>query len=133
MQNQGRWRGRGGVTGVEGTEVQTERRPWREAQDPKCTQGGPEATGVGECEGAEGLRDAGLGGGAGAEMACGLSPAFQRAAWGIARDLGGGGMVESRRLTKVVHLQFCPFSGNDCLELESSMAESRLRAPDLGR
>uniref|UniRef100_A0A8C9CIW6 Uncharacterized protein n=1 Tax=Phocoena sinus TaxID=42100 RepID=A0A8C9CIW6_PHOSS len=30
-------------------------------------------------------------------------------------------------------LLFCPsFSGDDCLELESSMAESRLRAPDLG-
>ena len=43
------------------------------------------------------------------------------------------GMMEGRRLVKVVQLLFCPsFSGNDCLELESSMAESRLRAPDLG-
>ncbi|XP_030656522.1 protein DBF4 homolog B isoform X2 [Nomascus leucogenys] len=35
-------------------------------------------------------------------------------------------------LVKMVELLLCPFSGDDCLELESSMAESRLRAPDLG-
>ena len=28
---------------------------------------------------------------------------------------------------------FCPFSGNDRLQLESSMDESKLRAPDPGR
>lgn len=42
-------------------------------------------------------------------------------------------MVEGRSPVKVVQLLFCPFSGDDCLELENSMAESRLRAPDLGR
>lgn len=55
------------------------------------------------------------------------------AALGTVWDLGGEGMVDGRRLVKVVQLLFCPFSGDDCLELENSMAESRLRAPDLGR
>uniref|UniRef100_A0A2K5IZA0 DBF4-type domain-containing protein n=1 Tax=Colobus angolensis palliatus TaxID=336983 RepID=A0A2K5IZA0_COLAP len=32
----------------------------------------------------------------------------------------------------MVELLLCPFSGDDCLELESSMADSRPRAPDLG-
>lgn len=43
------------------------------------------------------------------------------------------GMMECRRLVEVVHLTFCPFSGNDRLQLESSMDESRLRTPDPGR
>lgn len=47
---------------------------------------------------------------------------------------GGGGMIEGRRLMKVVLLLFCPFLGDGKFsELQSSMAESRLRAPDLGR
>lgn len=52
---------------------------------------------------------------------------------GIARQ--GQGMVEGRRLMmKVVLLLFCPFSGDGRLsELQSSMADSSLRAPDLGR
>ena len=41
-------------------------------------------------------------------------------------------MGEGRRLVTVIQL-FCPFSGYDCPELESSMAESSLRARDLGR
>uniref|UniRef100_A0A8P0TIQ9 DBF4 zinc finger B n=2 Tax=Canis lupus familiaris TaxID=9615 RepID=A0A8P0TIQ9_CANLF len=51
---------------------------------------------------------------------------------GIARQ--GQGMVEGRRLMmKVVLLLFCPFSGDGRLsELQSSMADSSLRAPDLG-
>nr|XP_012420277.1 PREDICTED: protein DBF4 homolog B [Odobenus rosmarus divergens] len=41
-------------------------------------------------------------------------------------------MIEGRRLMKVV-LLFCPFSGDGRFsELQSSMAEGRLRAPDLG-
>ena len=43
------------------------------------------------------------------------------------------GMMEGRRLEEVVHLMFCPFSGNDRLQLESSMDESKIRAPDPGR
>ena len=43
------------------------------------------------------------------------------------------GMMEGRRLVEVVHLMFCPFSVNDRLQLESSMDESKLRAPDPGR
>ncbi|KAL4687290.1 hypothetical protein H8959_019418 [Pygathrix nigripes] len=34
-------------------------------------------------------------------------------------------------LVKMVELLLCPFSGDDCLVLESSMADSRPRAPDL--
>lgn len=53
----------------------------------------------------------------------------------MVRDLRGGVEdAQGQRLVKVIQLLFCPFSGDDCLELESSMAErSRLRAPDLGR
>lgn len=43
------------------------------------------------------------------------------------------GMMEGRRLVEVVHLMFWLFSGNDRLQLENSMDESKLRAPDPGR
>ena len=46
----------------------------------------------------------------------------------------GDGVMEGRRLVKVLRLLFCAlFAGDECLEPESSMAERRLRAPDLGR
>lgn len=46
----------------------------------------------------------------------------------------GEGMIEGRRLMKVVLLLFCPSVGDGKFsELQSSMAESRPRAPDLGR
>lgn len=57
---------------------------------------------------------------------------------GVVRELGGGGgggeRIEGRRLMKMVLLLFCPFSGDGKFsELQSSMAERRLRTPDLGR
>lgn len=46
----------------------------------------------------------------------------------------GGGVIEGRRLMKMVLLLLCPFSGDRKFsELQSSMAERRLRTPDLGR
>lgn len=61
-----------------------------------------------------------------------LAVTRSRVSMRVLGDSSGREAWKVEGLVKMVELLLCPFSGDDCLELESSMADSRPRAPDLG-